>query len=83
MLKAEISGGEAAVISQRVGDNAFHLDVEGEKCQTAKRLWLGNALLKAEISGGEGAVISQRVPPAFLELLSGAADKALPMVRSL
>jgi hypothetical protein len=43
MLKAEISGGEAAVISQRVGDNAFHLDVEGEKCQTAKRLWLDNA----------------------------------------
>ena len=40
---AQIPGGKAAKISQRVEDNAFHLEGEGEKCQTAKRLWLDNA----------------------------------------
>jgi hypothetical protein len=51
MANAEIPGGEAAVISQRVEDNAFHLEGEGEKCQTAKPLWLGNAF-HLDVEGG-------------------------------
>ena len=56
--KAQIFGGKAAIGSQRVEDNAFHLG------QGVDRLVLKTMAVdspKAQISGGKAAIWSQRV----------------------